>query len=73
MTDSMTDSIQVDDSIQRYGESPQYGGAIGSCGWGDYVKYEDHLKAVQAAVEEALIQERETRDDEMQAWDFSSW
>ena len=47
------------DSIQRYDEINQYGDAIGSCGWGDYVKYDDHLKAVQSAVEAAILQECE--------------
>ena len=70
----MSDSIQVDDSIQRYDMYfDGIGARSGKSEEGEYVTYEDHMRAVQAAVQEALIQERETRDDEMQAWDFSSW
>jgi len=67
----MSDSIQVDDSIQRYDQIDPYEDGLIPCEDGEYVRYDDHLKAVQAAVQEALIQEREAQDSLARAWGFT--
>jgi len=63
----MSDSMQVDDSIQRYDISIRPWGYEGGYETvydtepdGTWVRYDDHLKAIQAAVQEAILEERET-------------
>ena len=44
------------DSIQRYDEADMYDAGIAKCDHGYYVTYDDHLAAVQAAVQAAKIE-----------------
>jgi len=47
------------DSIQRYDQIDPYEDGLIPCEDGEYVKYDDHLNAVQSAVEAAVLQECE--------------